>query len=34
MLYKTFDGKLLEIVRKNYNDDESYYKAIIEIKIK
>ena len=34
MLYKTSDGKLVEILRKNYRDYESYYNAIIEIKRK
>jgi hypothetical protein len=34
MLYKTADGKLIEILRKNYRDDVSYYNAIINIKRK
>ena len=34
MLYKTSQGKLVEILRQNYRDDESYYNTIIEIKRK
>jgi hypothetical protein len=32
MLYKSAEGKLIEILRKNYKDDVSYYNAIINIK--
>ncbi len=32
MLYKTSDGKIIEILRKNYRDDVSYYNAIIQTK--
>lgn len=32
MLFKTVDGKYVEILRKDFNDDKSYYKKIIEIK--
>jgi hypothetical protein len=34
MLYKTADGKLIEILRKNYKDDVTYYQMIIEVKRK
>jgi hypothetical protein len=34
MLYKTADGKLIEILRKNYKDDVAYYNAIMDIKRK
>lgn len=34
MLFKNYDGKLIEILRKNFIDDISYYKAIIDIKFK
>jgi hypothetical protein len=32
MLYKTIDGKTVEIMRLNYKDDKSYYMAIIKAK--
>ena len=32
MLYKTSDGKVIEILRKNYKDDKSYYMAIMKAK--
>lgn len=31
MLFKTKDGKYIEILRSNYKDDQSYYKAIIKL---
>ncbi len=34
MLYKTADGKLIEILRKNYKDDVTYYQMIIDVKRK
>ena len=32
MLYKTNDGKNIEIMRSNYKDDISYYTAIMKAK--
>ena len=32
MLFKTSDGKIIEILRSNYSDDKSYYMAIMKIK--
>ena len=32
MLYKTFEGKSIEILRSNYKDDKSYYMAIMKAK--
>jgi len=32
MLYKTSDGKNIEIMRTNYKDDKSYYMAIMKAK--
>jgi|688.fasta_scaffold2893605_2 hypothetical protein len=32
MLYKTIDGKNVEILRMNYKDDRSYYIAIMKAK--
>ena len=32
MLYKSPEGKLVEILRKKYKDDVSYYNAIINVK--
>ena len=32
MLYKTIDGKMVEIVRTNYKDDRTYYMAILKAK--
>ena len=32
MLYKTIEGKNVEILRANYKDDKSYYMAIIKAK--
>ena len=32
MLYKTPDGKQVEIMRVNYKDDKSYYLAIMKAK--
>ncbi len=32
MLYKTSEGKNIEIVRSNYKDDTSYYTAIMKAK--
>jgi hypothetical protein len=32
MLYKTNDGKMVEIVRSSYTDDKSYYVAIMKAK--
>ena len=32
MLYKTSDGKMIEILRANYKDDKSYYLAIMKAK--
>ena len=32
MLYKTSDGKMIEIMRTNYKDDKSYYMAIMKAK--
>lgn len=32
MLFKTSDGKSVEILRTNYTDDKSYYMAIMKIK--
>jgi hypothetical protein len=32
MLYKTKDGKTIEIMRINYTDDRSYYMAILKAK--
>jgi hypothetical protein len=32
MLYKTSDGKNIEIMRSNYKDDKSYYMAILKAK--
>ena len=34
MLFKRYDGKYVEILRKNFVDDISYYEAIIDIKFK
>jgi hypothetical protein len=34
MLYKTHDGKTVEILRSNYIDDKSYYLAILKAKVK
>lgn len=31
MLYRTIDGNLIEIHKKNYINDELYYKEIISI---
>ena len=32
MLYKTSDGKMIEILRVNYKDDKSYYISIMKAK--
>lgn len=32
MLYKTCDGKMIEILRVNYKDDKTYYIAIMKAK--
>lgn len=32
MLYKTVDGKTIEILRTNYKDDKSYYISIMKAK--
>lgn len=32
MLYKTAEGKMIEILRKNYKDDKTYYLAILKAK--
>jgi hypothetical protein len=32
MLYKTIDGKNVEILRIDYKDDKSYYMAILKAK--
>ena len=32
MLFKTIDGKSVEILRTNYSDDKYYYMAIMKIK--
>ena len=32
MLYKTSQGKSIEILRSNYKDDKSYYMAIMKAK--
>ena len=32
MLYKTFEGKSIEILRNNFKDDKSYYTAIMKAK--
>ena len=32
MLYKTPDGKLIEIMRTNYKDEKTYYMAIMKAK--
>jgi hypothetical protein len=32
MLYKTSEGKNIEILRMNYKDDKSYYIAIMKAK--
>jgi hypothetical protein len=32
MLYKTSEGKNIEIMRSNYKDDKSYYTAIMKAK--
>ena len=32
MLYKTAEGKMIEILRKNYKDDKAYYLAILKAK--
>ncbi len=32
MLYKTINGKVIEILRANYKDDKSYYMAIMKAK--
>jgi hypothetical protein len=32
MLYKTSDGKMIEILRKSYKDDKSFYLAIMKAK--
>ena len=33
MLYKTAEGKYVEILRSSYKDDKSYYAAIIKAKV-
>jgi hypothetical protein len=32
MLYKSSEGKNIEILRVNYKDDKSYYLAILQAK--
>lgn len=32
MLYKSTDGKSIEVMRFNYKDDKSYYLAILKAK--
>ncbi len=32
MLYKSNEGKNIEIVRSNYKDDKAYYLAILKAK--
>ncbi len=32
MIYKSSDGKNIEILRNNYKDDKSYYIAIMKAK--
>jgi hypothetical protein len=32
MLYKSVDGKNIEIMRSQYKDDKSYYTAILKAK--
>ncbi len=32
MIYKTLDGKTIEIMRNNYKDDKSYYLSIMKAK--
>ncbi len=32
MLFKTIDGKVVEILRANFKDDKSYYTAILKAK--
>jgi len=32
MLFRNKQGELVEILRKNYNNDKSYYNSIIEVK--
>ena len=32
MLYKSFDGKNVEILRSNFKDDKTYYLAIMKAK--
>ena len=32
MLYKTADGKYIEILRSNYTDDKAFYAAILKAK--
>ncbi len=32
MLYKSVDGKNVEIIRNNYKDDKTYYLAIMKAK--
>ena len=32
MLYKTPEGKYVEILRINYKDDNSFYRAILKAK--
>ena len=34
MLFRNKQGELVEILRKNYRDDVSYYDAIINLKRK
>jgi hypothetical protein len=32
MIYKSTDGKSIEVMRLNYKDDKSYYLAILKAK--
>jgi len=32
MLYKSVEGKIVEIIRTNYKDDKAYYLAILKAK--
>ena len=32
MLFKSFDGKLIQINKQDYNNDIDYYKQVLKIK--
>ena len=32
MIYRTYDGKIVEIYRSSYTDDKSYYISIMKAK--